>query len=152
MSVAAFGLPAAIAQEPAIPAAQVPPPPSVTVEGCLVREQDVPGRKPNAVERQGILEDYILTDTKMIKGAAPSGLAGQAKPGETPIGTSGTAPMYDVKGIKADELKALVGQRVQIDGTFADVVRDPDAKIGEDLADLRGGTIRKVAGDCPPPR
>ena len=38
--------------------------PRVTVEGCLMREADVPGRKPNIVERQNIMEDYILTRTK----------------------------------------------------------------------------------------
>jgi hypothetical protein len=138
-------------QEPVTPNT-APLPPSVTVEGCLVREEDVPGRKPNAVERAGILEDYILTSTKMVKGAALAGPAGKAQPGETPTGTAGTSPNYDVKGIDDAQLKTLVGQRVQIDGTFVDVVRSPTAKPGEDLADIRGTAIRKVPGDCPPKR
>ena len=40
---------------------------AVTVEGCLMREADVPGRRPNVAERAGIGEDYILTSTKIIK-------------------------------------------------------------------------------------
>jgi hypothetical protein len=149
---AAAQSPASAQEPPVVPTAQTPPPAKVTVEGCLVREQDVPGRKPNVVERSGILEDYILTNTKMVKGSAPAGAAGEAKPGETPAATSGASPMYDVKGIDDAQLKTLVGQRVQIDGTFADVVRSPTAKTGEDLADIRGTSIRKVSGECPSKR
>ena len=31
-----------------------------------MREEDVPGWKPNVAERAGMAEDYILTSTKMI--------------------------------------------------------------------------------------
>ena len=41
---------------------------SVTVEGCLVREKDVPGRQPNTAERAGVMEDFILTNAKIVKG------------------------------------------------------------------------------------
>jgi hypothetical protein len=86
---------------------------TVTVEGCLVREQDVPGRKPNVAERAGVMEDYILTNTKIVKGTAPE-QASTAKPGE-PVGTSAASPMYDVKGIDDEQLKQLVGKRVHDD-------------------------------------
>lgn len=126
---------------------------TVTVEGCLVREQDVPGRKPNVVERQGVLEDYILTSTKIVKGSAPAKRAGEARPETTPRGTSGVMPeMYDVKGLDPDKLKTFVGKRVQIDGTFADLEKSATAKPTEDLIDLRGTTIREVPGTCPPPK
>jgi hypothetical protein len=122
---------------------------TVTVEGCLMREQDVPGRKPNIAERAGVLEDYILTNTKVIKGSAPQAGAGQARPGEA-TGTSGTtSPMYDVKGIADEQLKPLVGKRVQIDGAFADVSKSPSAGATEDLADIRGTAIRSATGECP---
>jgi len=126
---------------------------AVTVEGCLVREADVPGRKPNVAERAGIAEDYILTSTKMIKGSAPAG-AGQYKPG-TPTGTSGARePMYEVEGIDDEELKQHVGQRVQIEGTFENVDRaraTPEGQTpADDLVEIRGTVIRKVPGDCPP--
>jgi hypothetical protein len=129
------------------PAAQEQP--AVTVEGCLMREQDVPGRKPNVAERAGVMEDYILAHAKVIKGTAPKGST-EAKPGE-PTGTSGQlAPMFDVKGIDADQLKPFVGQRVQIDGSFADVTKSPTAGPTEDLVDIRGTTIRAAKGECPP--
>ena len=41
----------------------------VTVEVCVMREADVPGRKPNVAERAGIAEDYILTSTRPIQGS-----------------------------------------------------------------------------------
>ena len=122
---------------------------TVTVEGCLMREQDVPGRKPNIAERAGVTEDYILTNAKMIKGSAPQAAA-QARPGD-PTGTAGTtSPMYDVKGLADDQLKPLAGKRVQIDGTFADVSKSPSAGPTEDLADIRGTAIRSATGDCQP--
>jgi hypothetical protein len=120
-----------------------------TVEGCLMREQDIPGRKPNVAERAGAAEDYILASVKVIKGSAPQGSTEQAKPGE-PTGTSGKlAPMYDVKGIDDEKLKPLVGKRVQIDGTFADVAKSPTAGGTEDLVDIRGTAIRPASGECP---
>jgi hypothetical protein len=122
---------------------------TVTVEGCLMREQDVPGRKPNVAERAGVLEDYILTNTKIVKGSAPQASTAQARPGEA-TGTSGAlAPMYDVKGIADEQLKTLVGKRVQIDGAFGDVSRSPSAGPTEDLVDIRGTAIRSAAGECP---
>jgi hypothetical protein len=122
---------------------------TVTVEGCLMREQDVPGRKPNVAERAGVLEDYILASAKMIKGSAPQGSREPAKPGE-PTGTSGKlSPMYDVKGIDDEKLKPLVGKRVQIDGTFADVTKSPTPGGTEDLVDIRGTAIRPASGECP---
>jgi hypothetical protein len=96
---------------------------TVTVEGCLVREQDVPGRKPNVAERAGVMEDYILTNAKVIKGSAPKSAAGKPKTGE-PTGTSGsTSNMFDVKGIADERLKEFAGKRVQIDGKFDDLGR-----------------------------
>ena len=123
---------------------------TATVEGCLMREQDVPGRKPNVAERAGVMEDYILANAKVIKGSEPQGSAAQAKPAE-PTGTSGKlAPMYDVKGIDDEQLKQFVGKRVQVDGTFADVTKSPTAGPTEDLVDINGTAIRAAKGECPP--
>jgi hypothetical protein len=123
---------------------------NVTVEGCLVREQDVPGRQPNVAERAGVMEDYILTHAKVTKGSAPQAQAAEARP-DQPVGTAGTlAPMYDVKGLADDRLKALVGKRVQVEGTFADETKGTAAGATEDLVDIRGTTIREVSGECPP--
>jgi hypothetical protein len=123
---------------------------SVTVEGCLLREADVPGRTPNVAERAGIGEDFILTQTKMIKGTAPSRTASTTKPGEA-VGTSGTKPasmMFEVEGISGDDLKKHAGHRVQIDGMFGDLDA-ANAAGSDDLVDIRGVAIRQVAGECP---
>jgi hypothetical protein len=127
----------------------------VTVEGCLMREADVPGRRPNVAERAGIGEDYILTSTKMIKGSAPAGRStAQTGQSDRPTGTAGTrAAMYEVEGIDDERLKQNVGRRVQIEGTFENVDRakaTPERGTpADDLVELRGTTIRQVAGDCP---
>jgi hypothetical protein len=131
---------------------------TVTVEGCLMREADVPGRKPNVAERAGIAEDYILTSTKMIKGSAPGQAprAGEKPTGEKPTGTAGkpsTAMMYEVQGIDDQQLRQHAGRRVQIEGTFENVDRaraTPEKRTpADDLVELRGTTIRQVSGECP---
>lgn len=124
----------------------------VTVEGCVMREADVPGRKPNVAERAGIAEDYILTSTKMVKGSAPAA-TGQARSTQTPTGTSGTqGAMYEIEGIDDEQLKQNVGRRVQLDGTFENVDRSratPERSTpADDLVEIRATTIRQVAGDC----
>jgi hypothetical protein len=126
---------------------------TVTVEGCVMREADVPGRRPNVAERAGIAEDYILTSTRVIKGSAPAATA-PARPGDTPTGTGGTrAAMYEIEGIDDQQLKEHAGQRVQIDGTFENIDRakaNPERTTpADDLVEIRGTAIRKVAGACP---
>jgi len=154
--VFALGVGMAAQEPPATPPTQAQKAPTVqtqataTVEGCLVREKDVPGRKPNVAERAGVLEDYILTNAKVVKGSAPPAAA-PARPGE-PTGTAGTAsaPMFDVKGIDDKQLKEFAGKRVQIDGTFSDVNKSATAGPTEDLVDIRGTAIRAASGECPP--
>jgi len=128
--------------KPASPAAsQAASTAAVTIEGCLVREQDVPGRKPNVAERVGVGEDYILMSTKIVKSA------------DKPTGTSGTAGpsrMYQVKGIDDERLKPLAGKRVQVEGNLKDLDEPATPKPGaEDIADIQGASIRQVSGDCP---
>ena len=131
---------------PGASASQPPMAKTVTVEGCLVRESDVPGRKPSVA---GTGENYILTSTKVVKGSAPS--AGAAPGADTPTGTAGMRAMYEVAGIEGDQLKQHAGQRVQIEGTFENVDRAKGAgqTASDALVELRGTTIRKVAGECP---
>lgn len=131
-----------------------PPTQTATLEGCLMKETDVPGRKPNVAERAGIAEDYILTHIKAIKGTLPAGAA-EAKPG-TAVGTAGytRATMFEVTGIDDEQLKKHVGRRVQIEGMFQNVDRlqaKPEAQTPtDDLAEIRGTVIRQVSGECPP--
>lgn len=136
------------AQEEARPSAGAQ---AVTVEGCLKREADVPGRKPNVVERAGVTEDYILTNAKVVKGTPPA--AAQARPGDTPVGTAGSlSAMYEVEGIDDEKLKAHVGHRVQLDGTFENVDRagaTPERGTpADDLVEIRATALRHVTGEC----
>jgi hypothetical protein len=146
MAVAA----SAAAQNPLPAPPAQPPAPTATVEGCLMNEAEVPGRKPNVAERAGLAEDYILTHIKSVKGTLPAGAA-EAKPG-APGYTRAT--MLEVTGIDDEQLKKLVGRRAQIEGTFQNVDRlkaPPEAKTPtDDLAEIRGTKIRQVAGECPP--
>jgi hypothetical protein len=125
----------------------------VTVEGCLVREQDVPGRRPNIVERQGVMQDYILTSTKIVKGSAAASGTAEARPGQPAgvagaVGTAGSSAMYHVKGISNEKLTELVGRRVQVDGKLQDLDRAAP-RTSEDLPDIQATAIRQVTGECP---
>jgi len=131
-------------------------PPGTTLVGCLYREDQVPGRQPNAAERAGILEDYILADA-MVPNAT------SARPGATPgaTGTSGnttvtSGSMYKIENIDDDRLKALVGKRVEVVGRI-----DPergtgggptaDRGLGPDrvnLPEFEATSIRETAGTC----
>jgi len=93
---------------------------SMTLTGCLAREQDVPGHSPNDADHAGRMNDYILT-------AASSAQSESRKPGSSApgaVGTSGTAAtatahtgaMYKIKGLSEMQLKALAGKRVEVVG------------------------------------
>jgi hypothetical protein len=132
--------------------------PATTLVGCLYREDQVPGRKPNVAERAGVLEDYILADA--------SRPTSQPKPGATPgaTGTSGTAPatgnMYKVEGPSDEQLKALVGKKVEVKGRIdpeggpgaAPGAPKPDRGLGPDqinLPEFEASSVREISGTCP---
>ena len=156
------------AQQPATPGHSMEAQP-VTVEGCLVREQAVPGREPNVAERAGVMEDYILTSVKFVKGsphASATGTSGATgatgtAAGET-AGTSGIAKAdtkLEIRGIDDEQLQQFVGQRVQIEGRvdpkdFAERASEKASASGEksgDLPELHGTVIRKSSSTDPCP-
>jgi hypothetical protein len=151
--IAAQNPPANPQSQPQTPASAAPSEGAVvTMEGCLVREQDVPGRKPNIVERQGVMQDYVLTSTKIVKGSGAASSTVEARPSQPAgtagaVGTAGSSAMYHVKGISNEKLTDLVGRRVQVDGKLQDV--DKAARTSEDLPDLQATAIRQVTGECP---
>jgi hypothetical protein len=59
--------------------------PTLTVEGCLVREADVPGQRPSATERMGVGRDFVLANATITRGLPERGAAG----------TSGTQGAHD---------------------------------------------------------
>ncbi len=140
------------------PPRAMPQQPATTLAGCLYREDQIPGRKPNVAERAGVLEDYILAD------ASTAGT--QANPGATP-GATGTAgkspasgPMYKVDGPSDERLKALVGKRVEVAGRIdpegirggAPGTATKDRGPGPDdinLPEFEATSIREIPGNCP---
>lgn len=126
---------------------------SSTFVGCLYAENQIPGRAPNAAERAGVAEDFILANATM---------SGATTPGATPgaAGTSGSTRggMYKVEDISADRLKALVGKRVEVMGrvdaesTAPAGAVSPNRSLGGDaisLAEIKATGIKEVAGTCP---
>jgi hypothetical protein len=130
--------------------------PTTTLTGCLYRENQIPGRTPNVVERAGILEDYILAGvTTASEPQRPTGTAGSAG---TAVPSTGT--MYKVEKIADERLKALVGKRVEVTGHIDPEGRSrlgvggakPDAGLGPDkisLPEIEASSIREVSGQCP---
>lgn len=147
------------------------PGPTVTVQGCLMREADVPGLEPNVVERAGVTEDFVITSARVIKGRAPAGQGDSAS----------RNTMFEVEGLSENQLEPNLNRRVEIDGTIeeaSDMSRDtsrspvtprpdptmpeperdprtmtpPTADTAGDLAQLQAKSIRTVPGDCPTAR
>lgn len=130
--------------------------------GCVYRERDVPGRSPNVAEQAGVLEDYILADASMTN--EPSSATPSTTPGAT--GTSGTAhKMYKLERIPDEQLKAMVGKRVEVTGKIdaeagdarkpagtAGTTPQPDKSVGPDqinLPEFEVTSIRETTGSCP---
>jgi hypothetical protein len=141
------------AQNAAKPAASAGVAAPVTVEGCVMKEVDVPTRRPpeNGRAQAEADDDYVLTSTTIISGKAPSASA-KSSADSAMTGTSGAASaglMYDIEGIAKDQLKKHVGKRVQIDGSFDHV---DNAKLpvtfATDLVEIKGTALRAVAGAC----
>jgi hypothetical protein len=155
------------------PAAQEPrstPEPmgtTVTLEGCLYREQDVPGRTPNVAERAGVLEDYILADAKIATGQSatpsPTGTSGVA--GGT-VAPSSIATMYKVEKIADERLRAVVGKRVEVTGRIDAGASDTNRPTGTagatpspdrnpaspdriEIPEFEATDVKEIAGSCP---
>ena len=145
-------------ETPQAPPAATAQEPTTTLAGCLYREDQVPGRKPNVAERAGVMEDYILADAS----AAGAQSTPSATPGAT--GTTGTTPssgnMYKVEGPPDEKLKALVGKRVEVMGRI-DPEGGPGATPGKpredrglgpdqiNLPEFEATSIREISGTCP---
>ena len=144
-----------------------------TIIGCVYRENDIPGRSPNAAERVGVAEDYILaaiTTTPVGQRAAGAGVqgatgtSGQAasdKPGAEPRFTA----MYKLEFVKDTKAQTFVGRRVEVTGqidaeegdsrgpTAATPTSTTDKIIGRDRVNLSEFEVASIkdatAGSCP---
>ena len=137
---------------------------TTTVEGCVYREKDIPGRSPNVAERAGILEDYILVasaDTAGTPGA--TGTSGTATAGTMPPAAgAGLAPrVFKLEHAADQTLSAMVGKRVRVTGKM-DVEKgdtkapaaapEADRSPGPDkieLPEFEVSTISETTGECP---
>jgi hypothetical protein len=164
----AFAIAAPLAaQEPQPTSPQTGTPPSqtaaataaVSIEGCLMRELDVPGRRvtDEMRSRTNTDNDFVLIDAKPAQNARATSAAPRESPQpDTPVGTSGsvsTSPvMYKVKNVDAAQLEEHKNQRVRIQGTLdrTDRTNNPDTYAG-DLVLLRGSAVEKIEGTCPAP-
>lgn len=131
--------------------------PTTTLTGCLYREEQIPGRTPNIVERAGILEDYILADVT-VAGEPREQSTGTAGSASTAVPSTGT--VYKVEKIADEKLKTLVGKRVEVTGHIDPEGRSrlgvggpkPDAGLGPDkisLPEIEASSIREASGQCP---
>jgi hypothetical protein len=119
----------------------------ITVTGCLKAEKDVPGRRPNAAERAGVTEDYILTSVKMAQSSATSGI--------------GLAAMYEIEGIAEAELQKHLNHQVEITGSLttggamgnrgASAAPGSQATTNADLPQLTATSVKMLAATCPAP-
>jgi hypothetical protein len=112
---------------------------TVAVEGCLLKEVDVPGRRPpeDLIQQAERDNNFVLTTTSVTQGAAPADAPG--------------ALMYKIQGLKKGELKNLAGKRVTIEGRFDKLGRAKNqVSFATDLVELKGTSIREAGGDCAP--
>ncbi len=124
-------------------------PPLVTVEGCVAREEEIPGRTSNMAERAGLAEDFILVGARVLKG---KGTVVDKDP-RAGVVSAALQPMYEIGGLTDEQLKLHVGRRVRIEGSFGNLLREALASPkNDDLIELNATTIRQVPGDCPVPK
>jgi hypothetical protein len=131
---------------------------TVTANGCLKQEKDVPALSSSRAEKAGFAEDYVLTNAKLTGAGAPSG-AGM------PSGKQ--MAMYRITGLDTDkQLKPLLNQQVEVTGRLEPAPRRdaappsaaPDrpsagqtgtqASRPEDLQEIRATSIKSIASTC----
>ena len=134
---------------------------STTVEGCVYREKDIPGRSPNVAERAGVLEDYILVASSNTAGTSAGTAGTTGTTGSTAAtGAAAMPKMFKLEHEDDSKLSALVGKRVQVTGKI-DAERSDKAPAGNPQADRSMGpdkinlpefevsSISETSGECP---
>jgi hypothetical protein len=160
----AIALMAVIAVQAQTPQTQPDPKQSVTVTGCVQSQTDVLKSAP-VTGQVGMGDEFVLTNSMVRTAtAAPTATPPDEPTKPEPTGTSGgVGKVYRVTGDQEASLKAQVGQKVEITGTFkneADARRElgaigtsgkPPATAGEPSAtntpEITISTIRPM-GAC----
>ena len=115
----------------------------VTVEGCVVKEMDAPGRPVPEEERTRVTREnnFVLANTKVTAGTDLTA-GGDSSETQAPL-------MYRIKDLKKGELNSHVGHRVVIEGSFDKVGRAKNqVSYSSDLVELKGATIKVLADSC----
>lgn len=115
-------------------AAQTPKAQTLTITGCLKPENDVPGLKPDSLERLGTNLDFILTNVKMAEGSNVSGLA--------------LEPNYEIEGVNWAELLKHINHQIEVTGS----VSDSGNKEKTDAADFKATSFKMISTSCEPPK
>jgi hypothetical protein len=118
--------------------AQAADSPVVTVIGCVQKETAVLKGNAATAAEPGMGDEFVLTNSKLSTGA-PAMDQPPASP-EASGSPSNFGKVYRVTGDKESDLKALVGQRVEISGAFKNAA---DAKT--ELSTV--GTSGRTAGE-----
>jgi hypothetical protein len=127
-----------------------------TIQGCVYKEEAIPGRAPNVAEKAGVLEDYIL----VASADTSAGTVGTT--GTTPPAAGAATPMpkaFKLEKISDDKLQAVVGKRVEVTGRVdaggsatAPAAPARDKGLGPDeieLPEFEVESLREVEGTCP---
>ena len=130
---------------------------STTLQGCVYKEADVPGRTPNVAEKAGVMEDYIL-----VVSPNPSATAGTS--GTNPPSAAGAAgafaagKAFKLEKIADERLKAVVGKRVEVTGRVDDAAKaaagvkpdqNPVSPDKIELPEFEVSALKEVEGTCP---
>lgn len=115
----------------------------VTVEGCVVKEIDAPGRMVPEEERTRVVREnnFVLANTKVTAG---TDLTASADSSDV------AAPlMYKIKDLKKAEVNSHVGHRVVVEGAFDKIGRAKNpVSYSSDLVELKGTSIKMLAETC----
>ena len=104
--------------------------PTMTIAGCLLKEKDVAGLKPNVAERSGVTEDYILTEVKMSPSSSVSGIA--------------VSTRYKIEGITEAELQKHLNHQVELTGQLTQAERTSS----DATPDFRATSLKMLAATC----
>jgi hypothetical protein len=137
-------------QPPTQPPASMDQSATTTVEGCVYREQDIPGRSGNTAERTaaaaGVGDNYVL----VASSGAASGTVGTS--GTT--GSASAAPkIFKLEHSDDSKLSAMVGKRVRVMGKVdskhaaspsTTTPPQTEPRAGEDKKDLPEFTVSSI--------
>jgi hypothetical protein len=129
-----------------------------TLQGCVYKEQDIPGRSPNVAEKAGVMEDYILVTVESA--SATAGTTGTTPPSATApaMGAAMAGKAFKLEKIADERLKAVVGKRVEVTGrvdegasgtTGVKPDQNPASPDKIELPEFEVTALKEVEGTCP---